>query len=564
MRYFLLACDYDGTIAHHGIVDEPTVAALESARDSGRKLVLVTGRQTDDLIRVFPRTELFDRVVSENGAVVYDPHTGREEVLAEPPPEQFVTALRERGISQLSVGRVIVATWHPHENIVLETIRDLGLEHQVIFNKGAVMVLPAGVNKATGLAAALRDLNLSEHNAVGVGDAENDHAFLALCECSAAVANALPALKERADIVLQEDHGAGVRELIDELIKTDFSNRKVHRYVPFAIRPDGSEMVLPAYGEVILIAGASGSGKSSLATAFMERLANENYQLCVIDPEGDYEFLAQSPTFGTPDHPPTADEVTQLLADPARSAVVNLMGASLPERPAAFSQLLEGLHELRERAGLPHWVVVDEAHHLVPAAGEVAPVPRRHLDGTILITVNPDAVARSVLEQVSIVVSVGEHRAETLASYCTAVGETPPETAPDGAGDALIWHRRAGVPPENFHVPPVHNQQPRHRRKYAEGELPPDRSFYFRGPKHALDLRAHNLMIFLQIADDVDDDTWEFHLGRGDYSVWMRDGIKDEPLAEEVAAVERDQALDANESRAQVRAIVEKRYTAPS
>ena len=102
---------------------------------------------------------------------------------------------------------------------MLETIRDLGLELQVIFNKGAVMVLPAGVNKASGLVAALDELGLSPHNVVGVGDAENDHAFLAACECAVAVANALPTIKERADHVTAGEDGDGVRELIDALIE---------------------------------------------------------------------------------------------------------------------------------------------------------------------------------------------------------------------------------------------------------------------------------------------------------------------------------------------------------
>ena len=127
---------------------------------------------------------------------------------------------------RISVGRVIVATWEPHEKTVLETIRDCGLELQVIFNKGAVMVLPAGVNKATGLRAALAELNLSPHNAVGVGDAENDHAFLSICECSVAVANALPAVKAKADIVTFADHGAGVTELIDEMLADDLASRE--------------------------------------------------------------------------------------------------------------------------------------------------------------------------------------------------------------------------------------------------------------------------------------------------------------------------------------------------
>ena len=221
MRYFALATDYDGTLAHDGIVSEPTVAALERFRASGRKLVLVTGRELPDLVRVFPRLDLFDRVVAENGALIYCPATREEQPLGEPPAEAFVAALRQRGVDPLSVGRVIVATWHPNETAVLETIRDLGLELQVIFNKGAVMVLPSGINKAAGLSAALTQLGLSAHNAVGIGDAENDHAFMNLCEASVAVANALPMVKARADYVTAGDHGDGVVELIDLIVDSD-------------------------------------------------------------------------------------------------------------------------------------------------------------------------------------------------------------------------------------------------------------------------------------------------------------------------------------------------------
>ncbi len=198
MRYLALCCDYDGTIAHHGRVDEPTLAALKRLRESGRKLLLVTGRELDELQTVFPHLDLFARVVAENGALIYRPETREERLLDEAPPQTFVDKLIERGVGPISVGRVIVATWEPHEKTVLETIRDCGLELQVIFNKGAVMVLPAGINKASGLRAALAELNLSPHNAVGVGDAENDHAFLNICECSVAVANALPAVKDES------------------------------------------------------------------------------------------------------------------------------------------------------------------------------------------------------------------------------------------------------------------------------------------------------------------------------------------------------------------------------
>jgi HAD superfamily hydrolase (TIGR01484 family) len=221
MRYLALATDYDGTLAKDGRVDEETLAAIACLLDSGRKLILVTGRHLEDLLGVFPEIDLCEWVVVENGALLYRPSTREEKPLSEPPPQEFIKALQERGVDPLAVGRVIVATWHPHETTVLEVIRDLGLEWQVIFNKGAVMVLPSGLNKATGLSAALNEMGLSPHNVVGIGDAENDHMLLDFCGCGVAVANALPMLKEHADFVIKGDHGAGVIELIDKLLASD-------------------------------------------------------------------------------------------------------------------------------------------------------------------------------------------------------------------------------------------------------------------------------------------------------------------------------------------------------
>jgi hypothetical protein len=228
MHYLALATDYDGTLASDGRVNEETLAALDHLRDSGRKLILVTGRHLDDLLNVFPEINLCEWVVVENGALLYRPATREEKPLGAPPPEEFVKALQQRGVDPLAVGRVIVATWHPHENTVLDVIRDLGLEYQVIFNKGAVMVLPSGVNKASGLSAVLKELGLSPHNTVAIGDAENDHAFLDFCGCGVAVANALPMLKERADFVTKGDRGAGVVELIDKLIASDLAELAPH------------------------------------------------------------------------------------------------------------------------------------------------------------------------------------------------------------------------------------------------------------------------------------------------------------------------------------------------
>jgi hydroxymethylpyrimidine pyrophosphatase-like HAD family hydrolase len=91
----------------------------------------------------------------------------------------------------------------------------------VIFNKGAVMALPAGITKATGLAAALAELEIAAAQTIGVGDAENDHAFLDACGLAVAVANALPSLRLEADLVTRAARGAGVEELIDRVLGGD-------------------------------------------------------------------------------------------------------------------------------------------------------------------------------------------------------------------------------------------------------------------------------------------------------------------------------------------------------
>jgi hypothetical protein len=217
VRYRALATDFDGTIAHDGVVDDITLDALERARDAGLCLLLVTGRELPDLFDTFEHVRLFDRVVAENGALLYAPSTGSLRQLAPAPPPSLLDRLTRHGVP-FSVGASIVATVEPHEHIVLEAIRDLGLEWHVIFNKGSVMVLPSGVTKATGLGPALEELGTAAEETIAVGDAENDHAFLAMCGLKVAVSNALPALKEVADVVTVAARGEGVAELIDKLL----------------------------------------------------------------------------------------------------------------------------------------------------------------------------------------------------------------------------------------------------------------------------------------------------------------------------------------------------------
>jgi HAD superfamily hydrolase (TIGR01484 family) len=569
MRYLALATDYDGTLAHHGRVSDDTWSALERLRDSGRNALLVTGRELPDLQGVCPRLELFERVVAENGGLLYNPATREERVLGPAASQELARALRQRGVAPLSVGRTILATWEPHETAVLQAIHGLGLEAQVVFNKGAVMVLPAGVNKASGLAAALAELGLSPHNAVGVGDAENDHAFLGLCECAVAVANALPLVKQGADFVTRGDHGRGVNELIEELLGSDLAGRDpalTRHHLLLGRRADGREVRIPPYGGSLLVAGPSGSGKSTTTTGLLERLTEAGYQFCVIDPEGDYETLPVAVTHGSTQSAPVADQVLQLLRQPGQNVVVNLLGIPLADRPPFFAGFLPRLQELRARTGRPHWLVLDEAHHLLPSRWDPAPgsLPQQ-LANALLITVHPDAVAPPVLKDVEAVVAVGDNPADTLAAFARAVGEPPPLDVPAAeAGQVVVWSRKGGEAPFALRPEAGRAERRRHSRKYAAGELPPERSFYFRGPEGKLNLRSHNLILFVEMAAGVDDETWLHHLRRGDYSRWFREAIKDPDLAGEAAEVEADRGLSSAQSRQRVREAVERRYTLPA
>jgi len=191
---------------------------------------MVTGREIESLRRVFSRMDLFEVIVAENGAVLYYPQEGIFKPLHAPPPARFTQEMREQGVTPLSVGHVIVATREPYDVIALDLIKKYGLELQLIFNKGAVMILPTGINKATGLKAALKEKEILPENVVAVGDAENDHALLSYCGFGAAVSNALELLKAHADLVTNSPAGKGVTELIDLMNSTDLQNATPARW----------------------------------------------------------------------------------------------------------------------------------------------------------------------------------------------------------------------------------------------------------------------------------------------------------------------------------------------
>jgi hydroxymethylpyrimidine pyrophosphatase-like HAD family hydrolase len=450
MRYTALAVDFDGTIAHDGVVPPHVVDGLARLRETGRKLLLVTGRELEELLAAFPQAALFDRVVAENGALLYRPKSGEREVLGEPPPAALVASLRARGVP-LSVGRSIVATVVPHETAVIEAIRALGLERQVIFNKGAVMVLPAGITKATGLAVALGELALSPRNLVAVGDAENDHAMLDAAEYSVATANAIGTLRAKADRVTRETHGDGVLEVIADLIESDLARnppRAPRRVLLLGHDMQGAPVALPTAGVSMVVAGPPGSGKSALVMGLVERACAMGYQVCVIDTRGHYLDFAAAVAIGA-ERAPDALEVVTALEKPAIHAVVSLGRVPRDARAGFITELLRRLGALQESTGRPHWIVVDEAAHALAPRGlkdEVAVAPA---ENTLYVSAEARRLPADLLAAANAFVASGEAAgAELAAIAATLAVPAPPEPIRDPrAGEALVWSRRSRAAP---------------------------------------------------------------------------------------------------------------------
>jgi HAD superfamily hydrolase (TIGR01484 family) len=566
MRYHILATDYDGTIAKDERVAPEVVEALKKLKASGRKLILVTGRELDQLKAIFPEHTLFDRIVAENGALTYRPDTMQERLLGEKPPEAFVQELKDKGVP-ISVGRVIVATWEPHQTVVLEVIKTTGLEYQVIFNKGAVMVLPPGINKAKGLHEALKDLCMAEHNTVAVGDAENDNSMLNSSECAVAVANALPQVQAIADWTTNTRQGEGVTELIEALIKSDLSeldSNLTRHHLELGRFPDHSVFAISPYGQNILLAGTSGSGKTTFTAALLEKLTAKQYQFCLIDPEGDYLDLPGVLSIGDSTQPPVIEQVIKLLTQPNESAVVCILSIPLKDRPAYFKKLLNAVLELRSNTGHPHIIIMDEAHHLVPKENDESffnfPAD---FNSFLMITTKPELICHSFLKRINIAMMMGELPHQAMSVFAALIGENinTPENVAGDIGEILLWQKGQNVANLFKSDMPIQFLF-RHKRKYATGDMA-ENSFVFKGPDHKLNLKANNLMTFIQMAEGVDDETWLYYLERKDYSKWFRNSVNDEELARLTEKIE-DTERNAVVSRKAIFQVINERYTAPA
>jgi hypothetical protein len=239
---------------------------------------------------------------------------------------------------------------------------------------------------------------------------------------------------------------------------------------------------------------------------------------------------------------------------------------SRAEKVTYGTQVLAVATAIRGSRGMPHWIIIDEAHHLMPPEGSpVAEVLSSAGEGICLITLAANGLPPDVLAPMNVLASTsGEAFRDGLQSMggCLAGGTPGPGGFPLAPGE-MILGRADGAAPRwiRFFVGRRRSAHLRHVRKYAEGELPPDRSFYFRGPQGDLNLRAANLVRFCELAEGVDEATWEHHRQRGEYSAWLRGMIKDAELGQEAEEVEKAKPLAAGDARRKLLEAIRRRYT---
>ncbi len=555
-----VALDYDGTLTSTGRLDDTILDALQTLRRERLKLVLVTGRIPWELLELCPHAEeLFDRIVWENGAVVWGVRGAR--VLAPPVPAELEEALARRGVS-LRRGQAILAGHARDASAALEEIGRLGLEVQVVRNRQELMLVPAGVSKGTGLFDALGDLGISRHSTLAVGDAENDHSLLGACELGVAVANAVPSLKEAADVVLSQSGSEGLaRFLLGPAVLSDETPEPRRFQAVLGTYEDGSVAKIPASGVNVLVTGGTMSGKSHLTGLFAERLLGLGYSLCVLDPEGDHVSLGRLRgvlTVGGNEPLPEPEQLPRLIEHRFGSVVVDLSFLEADEKLAYSRAALEELSALWNDTGLPHWLFVDEAQVALNLSQERVEGfdPRR--PGTCLTTWLPEHLPAEVLESLDVVLDLGIEEAPSLPAWAESAGIRP---AP---GQALL-SRRGAAGPRPFTVARRASPHARHLHKYSAKALPVPQHFFFRAGAEETGRSAANVEEFHREIRRAEGRVVRHHALHGDFSRWIADVLRDEILAEAVRKGERAlrhraSAYEIESLRTGVLAAIQDRY----
>jgi hydroxymethylpyrimidine pyrophosphatase-like HAD family hydrolase len=551
MKLSALALDYDGTIATDRGVDAEVRRAIGEARSSGITVLLVTGRILSELRRVAGDLDFVDGVVVENGAVVHFPDSGHTSVLAPRLAARLVNDVTAERLP-IQAGECLLDADASDGQRLLSVIRRLEVPYVLVFNRGRVMVMPQGVSKATGLCAALEILRLSPRNTVAIGDAENDHELLRVAELGAAVQWGSAVLREVADAVVPGDGPHDTASFIRSLLtRGDVPlPGRARRFLRLGYTEDGEEFALAVKGRNVLVAGDAKSGKSWIAGLLCEQLILQGYCVCVLDPEGDYRSLEALPgvtILGGEDPPPTPRELLRALRYPDRSVIIDLSRLSQDQKIAYTRAVLPAVNHMRGSTGLPHRIVLDEAHYFLHDA-DAEHLLDLERNGYTVVTFRASKLPPKLLAATEVMIVTCQSNQEELdALYrrcqtCQtrldlAAWRTLLSRVAVGQAVALPITEEASGTLRKFNIGRRLTPHVRHRQKYVDVPVTEQKGFLFTAP--APPARARTLREFVTVLERQPVGRLDGHLQRSDFSRWIRDVFGDRALAAEIGEQER-------------------------
>jgi len=554
MRFLAVALDYDGTIAKNDVLDAKVKHAIAALRARNILVLIVTGRILSELQRVAGDLHFVDAVVAENGAVIYFPDSGYSRLLGDPPPRSLTEALRSEGID-FKEGQSVVESDARNSPALLAKVRALELPLSLVFNRERVMLLGQTISKATGLREIFKILRISPHNAVAIGDVENDHELLRSCELGVAVAWGSPVLRASADFTLPGEGPESVAEYLQMLATTRRipTSHKTRRNLMLGHSDSGAPFALAVKGRTILVAGDTKSGKSWATGLLCEQLILFGYSLLIVDPEGDYTSLEALPgvmVLGGADPLPRPRDLLRALRHSDVSVVIDLSHTSHTVRLDYVRNLLPAIATLRRHTGLPHRIVVDEAHYFLHDDDSQGLLDLE-LASYILVSYRASKLHPSILKSVEAIIVTRESDPREILALRQLCESCPGQisvgdwqqlfgslTIGEAVALPLTSESRDGL--TRIRLAPRLTPHVRHMAKYIDIPVSEADQFVFWMNGSISRERARTLHQLVSVLERWPASAFDSHLKENDISRWIADVFGDYPLARTVRNFENE------------------------